>query len=292
MLQSWKRRILVSVINFFLTTLAVAQEENGHGRIVSIGGSLTEIVYELGAENLLVAIDTTSGYPESAMARFPNVGYMRTLSAEPILSLNPDLVMVSSDAGPAQVLDQLREAGTKVVVVDDSPSVEGIYEKIRVVSQLVNREQQGKTLIETIRSDFRTAMKLISKIENHPRVIFLLSVGTGAPMAAGAATSADTMINLAGGENIMSQMNGYKPVSPESIVVGAPEFVLIPQRAFDLFGSKEAVFELPELIATPAAQNQNLLVFDGLYLMGFGPRSVNAVLDLAKALHPHLGLGE
>jgi iron complex transport system substrate-binding protein len=246
----------------------------------------------LGAEDLLIAVDTTSGYPESALAKLPNVGYMRTLSAEPILALNPDLVMVSSDAGPLQVLDQLREAGTKVVVIEDLPSVEGIYGKIREVSQLVDRDQQGQLLIETIRADFIDAMDLISQVENHPRVLFLLSVGTGAPMAAGEATSANTVIKLAGGQNVMSQMNGYKPVSPESIVVGAPDFVLIPQRAFDLFGSKEAVFELPELIATPAAQSQNLLVFDGLYLMGFGPRSVKAVLDLAKALHPNLGSGD
>jgi iron complex transport system substrate-binding protein len=287
-----KCRALFTATIWLLASLAVAQEKNSYSRIVSIGGSLTEIVYELGAEDLLIAVDTTSGYPESALAKLPNVGYMRTLSAEPILALNPDLVMVSSDAGPLQVLDQLREAGTKVVVIEDLPSVEGIYGKIREVSQLVDRDQQGQLLIETIRADFIDAMDLISQVENHPRVLFLLSVGTGAPMAAGEATSANTVIKLAGGQNVMSQMNGYKPVSPESIVVGAPDFVLIPQRAFDLFGSKEAVFELPELIATPAAQSQNLLVFDGLYLMGFGPRSVKAVLDLAKALHPNLGSGD
>jgi iron complex transport system substrate-binding protein len=287
-----KCRALFTAPMWLLASLAVAQEKNSYSRIVSIGGSLTEIVYELGAEDLLIAVDTTSGYPESALAKLPNVGYMRTLSAEPILALNPDLVMVSSDAGPLQVLDQLREAGTKVVVIEDLPSVEGIYGKIREVSQLVDRDQQGQLLIETIRADFIDAMDLISQVENHPRVLFLLSVGTGAPMAAGEATSANTVIKLAGGQNVMSQMNGYKPVSPESIVVGAPDFVLIPQRAFDLFGSKEAVFELPELIATPAAQSQNLLVFDGLYLMGFGPRSVKAVLDLAKALHPNLGSGD
>jgi iron complex transport system substrate-binding protein len=287
-----KCRALFTATIWLLASLAVAQEKNSYSRIVSIGGSLTEIVYELGAEDLLIAVDTTSGYPESALAKLPNVGYMRTLSAEPILALNPDLVMVSSDAGPLQVFDQLHEAGTKVVVIEDLPSVEGIYGKIREVSQLVDRDQQGQLLIETIRADFIDAMDLISQVEDHPRVLFLLSVGAGAPLAAGEATSANTVIKLAGGQNVMSQMNGYKPVSPESIVVGAPDFVLIPQRAFDLFGSIEAVFKLPELIATPAAQNQNLLVFDGLYLMGFGPRSVKAVLDLAKALHPNLGSGE
>jgi len=202
-----KCRVLFTVTIFLLTSLADAQEKSDYRRIVSIGGSLTEIVYELGAEDLLVAVDTTSGYPESALAKLPNVGYMRTLSAEPILALNPDLVMVSSDAGPLQVLDQLREAGTKVVVIEDFPSVEGIYGKIKEVSELVDRYQQGQLLIETIRADFIDAMDLISQVEDHPRVLFLLSVGAGAPLAAGEATSANTVIKLAGGQNVMSQMN-------------------------------------------------------------------------------------
>ena len=240
-----KFRALFTVTIFLLTSLAVAQEKSDYRRIVSIGGSLTEIVYELGAEDLLVAVDTTSGYPESALAKLPNVGYMRTLSAEPILALNPDLVMVSSDAGPLQVLDQLREAGTKVVVIEDFPSVEGIYGKIKEVSELVDRYQQGQLLIETIRADFIDAMDLISQVEDHPRVLFLLSVGAGAPLAAGEATSANTVIKLAGGQNVMSQINGYKPVSPESIVVGAPDFVLIPQRAFDLLARKKRCLNCP-----------------------------------------------
>lgn len=285
---------LVSIVlaMCLLNSFAVAQKQASYGRIVSIGGSLTEIVYELGAEDSLVAIDTTSGYPESAMNRFPNVGYMRTLSAEPILSLNPDLVMASSDAGPPQVLDQLRDAGTKVIIIDDTPSVEGIYRKIETVSKLVDRESEGQILIRSMQTDFEKATALLQKIEKKPKVLFLLSVGVGAPMAAGNNTSANTMITLAGGENVMADIDGFKSVSPESIVVAAPDFVLIPQRAFDAYGSIDAVFELPELIATPAAQHRQLLVFDGLYLMGFGPRSVSAVLDLAAELHPEFKFSE
>lgn len=282
----------MALVIVFLNSFALADERRSYGRIVSIGGALTEIIYELDAQDLLVAVDTTSTYPKSAMADFPNVGYMRTLSAEPILSLNPDLVMVSSDAGPPQVFDQLREAGAEVVIIDDTPSVAGIYAKIRRVSSLIDREDQGLRLVESLKVDFKEAMNLMAQLEEKPRVLFLMSVGVGAPMAAGAATSADTMIKLAGALNIMSEMNGYKSVSPESIVVGAPEFILVPQRAFDIYGSADAVFELPELMATPAARDKKLLVFDGLYLTGFGPRTVSAVLDLANQLHPSLKLIE
>jgi iron complex transport system substrate-binding protein len=271
---------------------AFAEEPARYERIVSIGGALTEIVYQLGAEDLLVAVDTTSTYPEVAMTQKPNVGYMRALSAEPIMSLNPDLVMASRGAGPASVFEQLREAGMKVVIIDDEPSIEGVYVKVREVSRLVLKEQQGLSLIEELQADFAIAKAMLNKVDSQPRVLFLLSAGVGAPMAAGIDTSANAMITMAGGKNSMAQMKGYKPISPESIVIAAPDFVLIPQRVFDHYGSKQAVLALPELMATPAAQTQQLLVFDALYLLGFGPRSIQATLDLAKALHPDFNIGE
>lgn len=277
---------IASLVLFF--DGALAAEPVHYERVVSIGGSLTEIVYQLGAEALLVAVDTTSTYPEEAMAENPNVGYMRALSAEPILSLNPDLVMVSSGAGPANVFEQLQEAGTNVVIIEDEPSIDGIYAKVKQVSQLLLKEQQGLVLIEALQADFAAAQATLSTASGRPKVLFLLSAGVGAPMAAGFDTSANSMITMAGGENVMSEMRGYKTISPESIVVAAPEFVLIPQRVFDRYGSKKAVFALPELVATPAAQVQQLVVFDALYFLGFGPRAIQATLDLAKALHPNL----
>jgi iron complex transport system substrate-binding protein len=287
------RRFLAFVVSLVLLNAnAFAEVPARYERIVSIGGSLTEIVYHLGAEDLLVAVDTTSTYPKSALTMNPNVGYMRALSAEPILSLNPDLVMVASGAGPASVFEQLRAAGAKVVIIEDEPSIDGVYSKVREVSRLVRKEQQGLALVESLREEFSAANALLSTIDGKPRVLFLLSAGIGAPMAAGNDTSANAMITMAGGTNIMSEINGYKSISPESIVVGAPDFVLIPQHVFDRYGSRQAVFALPELIATPAAHAQQLLVFDGLYLLGFGPRSIRAVLDLATALHPHFSFDD
>ena len=68
--------------------------------IIAIGGSITEIIYALGAEDKLVAVDSTSMYPASALERHPDVGYMRALSAEPVLSVNPDVILAIDDAGP------------------------------------------------------------------------------------------------------------------------------------------------------------------------------------------------
>ena len=103
-------------------------------RVVSIGGDVTEIVYELGEEGRLVGVDQTSVWPKDA-AKFPQVGYVRNLSAEGILSLKPDLILASKVAGPAAVLDQLRDAKVTVVSVTGDDNVAGVISKIDNVAK-------------------------------------------------------------------------------------------------------------------------------------------------------------
>ena len=261
---------------------------DGVGRIIAIGGSITEIIYALGAEDKLVAVDSTSMYPASALERHPDVGYMRALSAEPVLSVNPDVILAIDDAGPPEVLEQLHAAGVNVLTIPDEPSIEGVYRKIRSVAGVLGRERRGEQLISDIEQEYRDMAIVLSEAETRPEVLFLLSFGRGAPLAAGRDTSAHSMISLAGGNNVMAQVSGYKAITPEAIIAAEPEIVVVLQRTFALYGDKEKLFALPELATTPAAKEGRLSVFDGLYLIGFGPRTVSAVRDLAAEFHPGL----
>ncbi|MEM7120389.1 MAG: ABC transporter substrate-binding protein [Pseudomonadota bacterium] len=256
-------------------------------RIVSIGGSVTEIVYALGAEDGLVAVDSTSLYPQSAQD-LPDVGYMRQLAAEPILALGPTLLLAVDDAGPPTVLDQLREAGTPLVVVPDEPSPEGVAEKVRVVANALGMEGEGATMAERLTADFAALRDWVATTKTKPKVLFLLSVGNGAPLAAGRETSAAGIIELAGGANAIDGFEGYEPLSPEATVTAAPDVVLVTGRTFDLLGGQEAILSRPEIAATPAGQNGDIVVMDGLLLLGFGPRTPEAARELALALHPDL----
>ena len=257
-------------------------------RIIAIGGSITEIIYALGAEDKLVAVDSTSMYPASALERHPNVGYMRALSAEPVLSVNPDVILAIDDAGPPEVLEQLQAAGVNVLTIPDEPSIEGVYRKIRSVAGVLGQEQRGEQLISDIEQEYRDVAIVLSEAETRPEVLFLLSFGRGAPLAAGSDTSAHSMISLAGGNNVMAEVSGYKAITPEAIIAAEPEIVVVLQRTFSLYGDKEKLFALPELATTPAAKQGRLSIFDGLYLIGFGPRTVGAVRDLAAEFHPDL----
>ena len=112
-------------------------------RVVSVGGDVTEIVYALAADSLLVGVDTSSQYPEAATS-LPKVGYQRRLSAEGVLSLNPTLVLASADAGPPAALEQIRQADVRVVVLPDSHTVDVALTKIRVIASAIKRRKEGK----------------------------------------------------------------------------------------------------------------------------------------------------
>mgnify|MGYP000318434711 CR=1 FL=1 len=267
---------------------ATGEEVNvtANQRIVAVGGSVTEIVYALGLEDRLLAVDTTSLYPAAA-TELPNVGYMRQLSAEPILALGPELVLAIEDAGPPAALDQIRDAGVPVVLVPDDFTPEGVLDKIDLVSAALGVEAKGKELRDKVAADLAAVRQTFSAVEARPRVLFLLAVSKSrAAMAAGRDTSAEGIIALAGGANAIDGFESYRPLSPEAAVEAAPEVLLIGQRSLDLLGGKPALLQIPEIALTPAAQNDRIVVMDTLLLLGFGPRTAEAAAELGKQLHP------
>lgn len=257
-------------------------------RVVSVGGAVTEIIYALGLSDRIVAVDSTSQYPETAASK-PNVGYMRRLSAEPILALEPSLVVAIEDSGPATALDQLSEAGLPIVLVPDEPTPNGVITKIELIAKIFDAEDAGKTLATQFKADLRKTSRDLSGVTSRPRVLFLLSIGAGRPpLAAGPDTAAAGIIKLAGGENAIDAFMGYKPLSPEAIIAAAPDAILVTHRSMKFLGGVDGVLALPEISQTPAGQTKQILAMNGLLLLGFGPRTGSAARQLARKLHPNV----
>jgi iron complex transport system substrate-binding protein len=256
-------------------------------RIVSIGSALTEIVYALGAESLLVGVDTTSMYPAAARA-LPQVGYMRALSAEGVLSLKPTLVIATTAAGPAATLDQLRATGVEVLVLPDHYDYDSVIDKIAAVGRVTGKQAEAEAMIARGRAGMADLAKRLSAATGKPRVLFLLSMGGGAPQAAGRDTAADGIIRLAGGTNAIDGYAGYRPLTPEAVIASRADVVLVTNQTVQAMGGIEAVLNQPALRQTPAGRSGKVLQFDTLLLLGFGPRTPQAAEELATALHPNL----
>ena len=250
--------------------------------IVSVDGALTEIVYELGAQERLLGVDTTSLYPPAAQ-QLPQVGYMRALSAEGILSLKPKTVIASRDAGPEVVFEQLQAAGVTVVRVVADDSLNGVASKVRQVAAALNMPGEGEALAARIVADAEQQLALIPQaaVENAPRVLLLMGAGGRGLMAAGSGTRAQAFLAMTGAHNVFDHQ-GYKPVNAESVLQAAPDVVLVAQT-----GELDQA-QLQQLLAmTPAAQQQRIHSLDAGVLLGFGPRLPLALSDALPLLYPH-----
>lgn len=273
--------LLIAALAWTDTTLAEAQ------RIVSVAGAITEIVYALSSERRLVGVDTTSFYPPEAQ-RLPQVGYQRTLSAEGILSLTPDLVLATDAAGPPAVLEQIRAAGVAVRIVPNEWSADGIVRKVRSVAEALDQSLDGERLATRLRAELDAALRLADAAQTRPKVLFLMSAGRGAPLASGYGTAANVMIQWAGGRNALSEFEGYKPLSAEALTAAAPDALLLPDHALEALGGETGLSRIPGLTLTPAWRQRRIIRMDGLLLLGFGPRTGIAVTTLARRLHPDL----
>jgi iron complex transport system substrate-binding protein len=259
-------------------------------RIVSIGGSITEILYALGAQQKIVAVDTTSLYPPIALREKPNVGYMRQLSAEGVLGLSPTLILAIEGAGPKETIDVLQQAKVAFVSVPDNFTADGIIDKIDAIARDVGVPGRGKCLADEVRRDNSALEAMRGQIRQPVKVAFVLSLANGRPMLAGRGTAADGIIAMAGASNAFDDFDGYKMVNDEAIIAAKPGAILAMQSGEHAL-SADTVFSQPALAMTPAAKGKTLISMDGLYLLGFGPRTARAARDLAMRLYPNIAAG-
>lgn len=255
-------------------------------RVLTVGGSVTEIAFALGQGDRLVARDATSTFPAEA-EDLPDVGYMRALSPEGVLSLAPDLIIAEEGAGPAETIEVLETARVPIVIVEDDPSVEGLLQKIRMVGDALGASAEANALSEQVADELERAQINVETLSagEKKKVLFILSTQGGRILASGTNTAASSIIEMAGGVNANTGFEGYKPITEEAVAAIAPDAILMMDRGGDHDTAADELFEMPALAGTPAAKNEAVVRMDGLFLLGFGPRTAQAVTDLSAALY-------
>lgn len=256
-------------------------------RLVSIGGSLTEVIYALGEGSRLVARDTTATYPEAAR-HLPDIGYMRALSAEGVLSVNPSAILAVEGSGPPEALAVLAAAGVPYLQVPESFSHQGILDKVMTVGIALGVPDKAKALAETLDAQLRSVEAITAEVKTPKRILFVLSVQDGKLMASGTGTAADGVIRLAGATNAVAAYAGYKLLNDEAVIAARPDVVLMMANAGDHTTDGDAVLSNPGIAQTPAGAHKALIHMDGSYLLGFGPRTPEALLELVHRLYPEL----
>lgn len=253
-------------------------------RVVVIGGSLTEIMFELGLGERIVGVDETSVWPEAAVKALPKVGYMRSVSVEGVASLTPDLVVTFDDVEPKSALDQLRAAGIAVSVLPRKPTVEGLLANIRALADGFGVAERGAALAGRIESDLAALRAAVARRQPMRAVLFL-NMGQGPMLVSGHGTVADLVMGLAGADNVAGGFQGYKPFSAETLLSAAPDVLLTTEHGLAAIGGVEGFGRLPGVAATEAYRAGRIVTLDANLLLGIGPRIATGARLLAERLH-------
>lgn len=264
-------------------------------RIVSLGGSITELLYRFGLGDRIVARDTTSYIPIEAM-RKPDVGLLFRLNAEPILALRPTLILATAEAGPPPVIAQIRQAGVTVVLVSDEATTEGVKKKIRTVAQAVGQVQRGEDLVRGLERDMLTLQSKISQASKsgQKRVLYLYPRDPRNTFICGDEASGAGLITLAGAANAVKDVRGTGAlrgcvnITAEAVVAARPEVIVAPFFP-DQPISLDDLLRLPGVAQTPAGQNRRIIAMEVLYLSGYGYTVGKAALDLHQAIYERSG---
>jgi iron complex transport system substrate-binding protein len=280
-------RVALLCVGLLLSHQAAAAELPQ--RWVSAGGALSEWVSALGSESKLVGVDTTSQHPES-LKTLPSIGYQRSLSAEGILSLRPDILIGTEEMGPPPVLSQVKAAKVQVELFSAQPDLPTVEKNVTRLGQLLGAEAQAKQLLASYQQQLDAQKVRVAEAQSKqkaPGVLLLLGHAGGKPLIAGKDTAADWLLQQAGGHNLATH-TGYKPFSVESLASLDPEVLVFADRALTGDAAKAALFkENPILNSSRAAKTGRVLELDPTLLVGgLGPRLPAALKTLSDGFYP------
>ena len=263
------------------STTSQPQEETTH-RIISTDASSTDIIIALGNGADLVGVDVTSQLPENVKAA--KVGYHRTLSAEGLLSLNPNLIIGSEHMGPPETINAVKNAQLTVLQLPTARDDKTLKNNITLISKTLNKPQHAQALIEHINTQMnQLKQRQLSTITS---VAFLLQMDGRGLQLAGASTAGNDIIHLLGGNNLASY-HGYQAVSAESLLELQPDVIIIASKNSTQPAEDTLLKNNPLLAHTPAGQQNNIVAIDAASLVaGISIKSLDALAVIAKTLQP------
>ena len=266
-----------------------APAPSGKERIISIGGDVTEILVALGLEKEIVGVDSTSKFPKEALDGKPDVGYMRALSAEGVLSLAPTAIFASKSSGPPESVRALKSSSVKFIEIPDDHSPDGILEKISLIANATDHKAEAEKLTTSLKDAFKALENDRSRIAKRQRVLFVLNASGDRMIVGGKGTGAEVALALAGADNAAASITGYKPITPEGLVSMAPDAIVVMSGGRPGDGASQLA-KRPAVQMTPAGapSTPKIREMGGSYLIGFGPRTPDAVRELMTWLYPDI----
>lgn len=252
-------------------------------RIVSVNGTVSEVLAELGLLDQIVGTDVASTYPASLKER-PKVGHNRQISTEGILVLDPNIIIGTTNDLKPETIDQLKQTGIRVLLVEQEYNTEGTVNLIRSLADSLQLSVKGDSLLSKLNTDLEP-VKAYKDQQEKPKVLFIYARGTGTMVVGGTGTQVDEMITLAGGVNVAKDIQEYKPLTAEALVAYNPDVILLFDSGLSSLGGVDGILEVQGVKETNAGKNKKVVEMDGQFLTGFGPRVASAIEELHTKIH-------
>ncbi|AWH84375.1 hemin ABC transporter substrate-binding protein [Flavobacterium album] len=247
-------------------------------RIVSLNGAVTEVIAALGHEKEIVGRDVTSTYPESVKASAKDLGHVaRGVSVEAIMALQPTLILGTEKDMTPELQAKIKASGIKSVIFKQEFSVDGAKRLIADVAAALGHKGDIKPIQDKIDTDLTDLVKF----KKAPKVLFIYARGANMLMVSGTGTPIESIIQLSGSENAVTDFADFKPLTPEALIKGNPDAILLFDSGAESVKGIDGVLKIPGVDKTNAGKNKNIITMDGGLLTNFGPRTGEA----AKALN-------
>ncbi|WP_144282267.1 heme/hemin ABC transporter substrate-binding protein [Chryseobacterium echinoideorum] len=247
-------------------------------KIVSLSGGITEIVTALGHEDEIVGTDVTSTYPETLKSTAKDLGHVRSMTIEPIMSVNPTLILASDKDINPELLGKIKSSGIKTELFKQEYSVNGTKKLIEQVAKALGNPDYQK-LNDKIDADLQQIQPIVKK----PKVLFIYARGN-MMMVSGKNTPMASLIEIAGGENAVNDFEDFKPLTPEAVVKANPDVLFFFSSGLEGAGGNQGVLKMPGVSQTNAGKNKKIIAMDGGLVSSFGPRLGEAAVALNKLL--------
>ncbi|MDO5723690.1 MAG: ABC transporter substrate-binding protein [Flaviflexus sp.] len=256
---------------------------------LDINGTLSRTVISLGLGDSLVGRTVSS--TEDMLADLPVVTENgHSLNVEAIMSLNPTLVLADRSVGPPEAIDQLRQSGIDVVLVDPHRSIDTTDELIGFVAETLGLPEAGEQLSARVESEIADAKEQIAAWAPDDPVdaAFLYVRGTaGVFFILGSEDGATELINGVGANDVAGEqgITSTTPANAESLVTLDPEVIFVMTQGLESTDGMEGLFARPGVSQTRAGETQRVIAIPDGISLSFGPQTADILLSVARALY-------
>jgi iron complex transport system substrate-binding protein len=255
-------------------------------RVLPLNGGVAEIVFTLGLGDRVVGRDITATFEEAK--KLPQVTKAHDVSAESVLSLRPTVVLADTDTGPKEAVQQIRDAGIPVVVLDPATKLSDVTTRTTRIAEALGVPEAGKALNQRMSDELAAARAGVPE-GSRPKVAFLYMRGSAAVyLIGGRGSGADSLLEAAGAVDAGTAAGLDKPFTPittEALAQAQPDVILMMTKGLESVGGLDGLLQIPGIAQTPAGLNRRVVDMEDGVLLGFGPRTPLVIDILVDRIH-------